>query len=372
MNKVLENAEEELPMSQLANRNEQQRPFVSVIVATRNEEKHIGKLLDSLVNQTYPKNCFEVIIVDGMSQDATLEIVEKYRDRLNIRVFNNPRIRSTFAFNKGIDEAKGDFFMVVNAHSFLCEDFIEEDINTFLRMRKKEPKLAGVGGILINESENIFGKIVSLLYYSFFSGARSCRYNRTPHFSDSVIFGVFDKEIVKSNGKFDEDFIGAGNDDELTIRLHAKGFKFFTNPKIVAHYFARNSFRKFVEQTYNYGVAKGIIVRKGNYRIELLNSASLWFIPASFLLYEIFLLFLFVFSGFSFAWAFVPFVLYWITSILISLNLLIKTKTYLCLALPALYLVFHNVLGVSSLIGLIFGKKGFFLNSVQKTGASVD
>jgi GT2 family glycosyltransferase len=165
------------------------------------------------------------------------------------------------------------------------------------------------------------------------------------------------------NGKFDEDFLGAGNDGELTLRLHARGFKFFTNPKIIAHYVARNSFRKFLKQTFNYGVAKGIFVRKGNCKIELLNPASLWFIPVSFLFYEIFILFLFAFSGFSFTLAFVPIVLYWIVSIFVSLNLLIRNKTLLCLILPAMYFVFHNVLGLSSLIGLVFRKKGFLRSS---------
>jgi glycosyltransferase involved in cell wall biosynthesis len=330
-----------------------------VIIATRNEEKNIGRLLDSLVNQTYSKDKFEVIIVDGMSKDRTLQIIKQYEGRLNLRIFENPRIRSTFAFNKGIDEAKGDLFMIVNGHSILEEDFIEEDVNTFLRIRRKEPKLAGVGGRFINEYENTFGKLVGLMYSSSFSGARSCRYSSKPHFSDSVIFGVYDKQIVISNGKFDEDFIGAGNDDELPLRLRSRGFKFYTNPKIAAHYITRSSLKTFLKQTFNYGVAKGIIVRKGHYHIEWFNTASFWFIPAAFLSYEIFLLFLSALSGLTFILAFIPMVIYWLVGILISLRLFLQTKSFLCIILPFSYFILHNVLGLSSLIGLILGKKAF-------------
>lgn len=311
------------------------------------------------MNQTYPRDRFEVLIVDGISQDRTLQLVEGYKDHLNLRSFNNPKIRSTFAFNKGIDEAKGDLFMVVSAHSILSEDFIEEDVKTFLRIRKEEHQLAGVGGVCINEYENTFGKLVGLMYYSPFSGARSCRYNRKQHFSDSVVFGLFDKQIVISNGKFDEDFIGAGNDDELPLRLRSRGFAFYTNPEIVSRYFTRSSLKSYLKQTYNYGVAKGIIVRKGNRGIELFNPATYWFVPASFLFYEIFILSLFAFSDFSFPLVFVPFVMYWMINIFVSFHLLISTKTSLCLFLPTMYFVFHNVLGLSSLIGLIFGKKAF-------------
>ena len=92
----------------LLSNDSKDHPFISVIIATRNEEHYIGELLNSLVNQTYPKNRFEVIVIDGLSTDATLEVVEDYRDTLDLRVLPNNRIRSTFAFNMGIDEAKGE------------------------------------------------------------------------------------------------------------------------------------------------------------------------------------------------------------------------------------------------------------------------
>lgn len=340
-----------------ADKKETELPFVSVIIATRNEEKYISQLLDSLVNQTYPKDRFEVLIFDGMSTDATVQIVKKYENLLNLRVFKNEKIRHVFAFNRGIDEAKGDLFMIVNAHSYLKEDFIEKDIRTFQEMRKIEPKLAGVGGIYINIHNSILGKLIGLMYYSPFSGARSCRYKKEPHFSDSVIFGVFDRQIVVSNGKFDEDFI-VGQDDELPLRLRLMGFKFYTNPQIIAYYYTRSSFKGFIKQTFNYGVAKGLLVKKGYRRIEWLNSASFWFIPASFLIYEIFLLLCFVFLH-SCILTIIPMILYWLVSLLVSFHLLIKTKDFLCILLPFMYFMHHNLLGTGFLSGLLFAKKAF-------------
>lgn len=334
-------------------------PFVSVVVATRNEEEHIGELLDSLVEQTYPKNGFEVIVVDGLSKDRTLKVVEQYKECLNIRAFENPRIRSVYAFNKGLDEAKGELLMMVSAHGVLSPSFMERDVNTFLRVRRQEPKLAGVGCVLENKSENFFSKIVGLIYSSFFSGARMSRYAKKPHFCDTVIFGLFDKSIVVSNGKFDEDFASAGEDDELPLRLISRGFKVYTDPKVVAYYSTRGSFRGFLKQTFNYGVAKGLLVRKGYNNIELYNPASYWFIPASLLLYEMLLLFILGFYRSYFLFALIPFLLYWLVDVSVSLHLLIRTKSRLCIALPAMYFVLHNVLGLSSLMGLVLGKRAF-------------
>ena len=332
-------------------------PFVSVIVATRNEERFIGQLLSSLINQTYPKDKFEVLIIDGMSEDATLQIVEKYKDKLNIRIFKNQKIKPVFAFNKGIDEAKGDLIMFVNAHSILKENFIEEDVKTFLKIKSEEPSLAAVGGICINMSINTFGKIIGLLYSSWFSGAGTYRWSKKPHFSDSVIFGVFDRKILISNGKFDEDFVRAGEDYELGRRLCRRGYKLYTNPDVIAYYFTRSSLKEFLIQTYNYGVARGLMVRKGYYQIELLNLSSLWFVPPLLFLYELSLPLLV--SVLPLALVLVPMIIYLVIDLLASFNLLIIKRSLLCLLLPILYIVFHTVLGLSVLAGLVAGKKAF-------------
>ena len=50
------------------------KPFVSVLLVTRNEKNYISKSLLSLVNQTYPRNRYEIIIVDGMSDDGSFEL----------------------------------------------------------------------------------------------------------------------------------------------------------------------------------------------------------------------------------------------------------------------------------------------------------
>ncbi|GAI34864.1 unnamed protein product, partial [marine sediment metagenome] len=52
--------------------------FVSVVVAVRNEERYIRECLDSLLAQDYPRNRYEVLVVDGRSTDRTREIVEGY------------------------------------------------------------------------------------------------------------------------------------------------------------------------------------------------------------------------------------------------------------------------------------------------------
>jgi len=55
------------------------QPFVSVVVAARNEENTIPQLLTSLINQDYPEDKFEIIIADDGSDDTTARIVQDFK-----------------------------------------------------------------------------------------------------------------------------------------------------------------------------------------------------------------------------------------------------------------------------------------------------
>ena len=58
-------------------------PFVSIVIPARNEEKFIGKCIESILNGTYPKDKLEILVVDGMSEDRTEEIVDRYKKRIS-------------------------------------------------------------------------------------------------------------------------------------------------------------------------------------------------------------------------------------------------------------------------------------------------
>jgi GT2 family glycosyltransferase len=86
-------------------KSENQLPFVSVIVVTRNRKKHLEKCLDSLFNLDYPASKFEVIVVDGGSEDGTREMVCRNFPKVNFVI--EKRIGITHARNTGWKHAKG-------------------------------------------------------------------------------------------------------------------------------------------------------------------------------------------------------------------------------------------------------------------------
>lgn len=95
----------------------------SIITVCKDSEKTIQNTILSVINQTY--NDFEYIIIDGVSTDGTLDIIEKYRDKIST-VISEPDSGLYDAMNKGIKVASGDYLFFLNSDDELLHDNILE------------------------------------------------------------------------------------------------------------------------------------------------------------------------------------------------------------------------------------------------------
>jgi glycosyltransferase involved in cell wall biosynthesis len=89
-------------------------PKLTLNIAVRNEEKRIATLLTSIANQTYPKSQLEVLIIDGMSIDKTLEIVKAFKENYNIpiHIIKNTKKDSASGRTIGLLYATGDVHLI--------------------------------------------------------------------------------------------------------------------------------------------------------------------------------------------------------------------------------------------------------------------
>ena len=82
--------------------------FVSVIIPTKNEEKHIFACIESLEKSDYPKDKFELIVIDGGSVDKTVDIVQKLQKKYgNICLIRGDGANTSVGRNVGIKSASG-------------------------------------------------------------------------------------------------------------------------------------------------------------------------------------------------------------------------------------------------------------------------
>ncbi len=110
---------------------------VSIIIPALNEEKYIGKLLGCLARQTY-KN-FEVIVVDGKSEDRTRAVVHKFKDILNLKLLNAKKRNISFQRNEGARHAKFGRLIFFDADVIVGDEWLEK---TLRELHKNKGELA--------------------------------------------------------------------------------------------------------------------------------------------------------------------------------------------------------------------------------------
>ncbi|MBL7994456.1 glycosyltransferase [bacterium] len=121
-----------------ARNNNLSQPFVSVLIAARNEQNNIIRCLESVVNQTYPKDLFEVIVIDDRSADNTALLVSEF-SRLNLHVkmicvSDKPEKISgkKNALSIGINESKGEILLFTDADCRVKDSWVAGMVSCFL------------------------------------------------------------------------------------------------------------------------------------------------------------------------------------------------------------------------------------------------
>ena len=116
-------------------------PSVSLVVAAYNEEKVIDAKLKNCFELDYPEDKLEVIIVSDGSTDRTPQIVENYRGRGVIGLFDAPRKGKTAALNRGVARAKGEIVLFSDANSIYEPQAVKLLVRNF-----QDPSVGGVCG----------------------------------------------------------------------------------------------------------------------------------------------------------------------------------------------------------------------------------
>ena len=106
--------------------------FISVIIAARNEEKNIGSCLNSLINQTYPENLFEIIVVDDHSSDATASIANAFKNE-NIKIISLENFTEAINLNSykksaiemAVGIAKGNLIVTTDADCIVTKKWLK-------------------------------------------------------------------------------------------------------------------------------------------------------------------------------------------------------------------------------------------------------
>ena len=131
-------------------------PFVSVLVAVRNEELVLSDLMTDLQQQDYPADRFEIIMIDDHSEDQSAQLAESHeinkRNLLKILRLTGEKTGKKQALQTGIYEAQGDLILTTDADCRVKKSWISTFVSFYLS--KNKPKM--IIGLVDLKSTNIF------------------------------------------------------------------------------------------------------------------------------------------------------------------------------------------------------------------------
>lgn len=227
-------------------------PFVSVVIPARNEEKFILKCLETIIDQDFPKENLEVLVIDGASSDRTREIVFLWSQKYPwIRTLNNPQKFTPFGLNIGIREARGEVIIRMDAHAGYAKDYISKCVKHL-----KESGAWNVGGVIktLPSEKTIAAKAVALCLSSPFGAASDFRLGSgETREVDTVFGGCFPRGVFDKVGLFNEK-LRRSQDLELNLRIRKAGGKILLFPDIVVEYYPQPTLGKFFRHNIEDGI----------------------------------------------------------------------------------------------------------------------
>lgn len=230
------------------------QPFVSVIVAARNEEKNIASCLNSLIAQKYSDDQFEIIVVNDRSEDRTEKITRRFTEvHSHVRLVNITEVNShiaskKWALDRGIRQAKGEIILTTDADCIAQPGWISTMVSHF---EDNVGLVAGYSPLILESSSTFFHKFIALealalagvIGGSFGSGFPLTCSGRNLAYRKSIYYQVGG---FKSIGKF------ISGDDDLFLHLIQNKtnwkFRFAIHPESIVPSKPAATFNEFFNQ----------------------------------------------------------------------------------------------------------------------------
>lgn len=313
----------------------------------RNEASYIERSLAAVLAQDYPAERMEILVVDGMSDDATRDIISQFiihNPQFTIHLLDNPRHIVPTALNIGLAHATGDVIMRIDGHCEIPLDYVSRCVE---RLVAGEGDCAGGAIDTIGETP-MAASIATAMSSSFGVGGSTFRTATTGvHLVDTLAFGGYTRQAIQRCGSFDEELV-RNQDEEYNYRLRKLGGRIVMDSSLRIRYFSRSSSASLWRQYFQYGYWKVRVLQKHPRQMQWRQ-----FVPPVFVATVI---------GGAILSPFFPLVrwfwlaclaLYILANLAASFHTAARKGWQHLLRLPAIFALLHVSYGLGFLVGLI-------------------
>lgn len=232
----------------------------TIVAPCRNEAGHIEAFLDGVERLFRRTPGMECILVDGASDDGTIERFHAWQASrsLAVRMVPNSFRDTPHALNIGIRQARGRVIVRMDVHSTYPDDYVERLLDALVR----HPDAGNVGGVwdVVPSGDGCFPRAIADVTSSRWGmGGVDYRLGEGEEREvDTVPFGCFPRSVFDEVGFFDEDML-RNQDDEFNLRLRRGGRKIILLPNLVIRYHARPRLGQLARMFWQYGLFKPLV-----------------------------------------------------------------------------------------------------------------
>lgn len=244
---------------------------VSILIPAYNEEKSIIRTIESACELDYPKENLQIIVIDDGSKDSTKNIVEEHIKLLKknnysgpeILLFSKPNGGKSSALNYGIDNARGEIIVSMDADTFANKDVLKKMMGYFYN----EQVMSVTPAIGVYKPKNFWQKIQQI-EYAILTFMRKCFALLNTVYVTPGAFAAYRKEFFLKHGKYD---VGNLTEDiEIALRIQSNNYIIENTPEASVYTLCPATFNQLFSQRKRWytGYAKNI----WNYRRLFGNS----------------------------------------------------------------------------------------------------
>lgn len=228
----------------------------SIIIPVYNRPNEIDELLESLSQQDLSAN-FEVLIIEDGSSIKSDIVVEKHKNKLNLKYFFKENTGAGASRNFGMEKASGNYFIILDSDVIVPKQYLLE-----VKKALETNYTDAFGGA--DAAHSSFTSLQKAINYSMTSilttgGIRGNKKSLGKFQPRSFNLGISKKAFEKTNG-FSR--MKNGEDIDLTFRLWEHGFETHLIEKAFVYHKRRSSIKQFFRQTFGFGTARPILNNK--------------------------------------------------------------------------------------------------------------
>lgn len=235
-------------------------PQVSIIIPTRNGEKTISTLLESVMKLDYDKEKLEVIVVDGYSTDRTMELISKYPVELVMEDGHGLNA----ARNTGIKRSSGEILIFTDCDCVVPKNWVRKIVKNF-----NDSNIGCVGGTVLGYNADTFSsRYANGTLFRIMPSFKTRIVTKNIH---TLLYPAgcnmsFRRSVLNKIGLFNEDIRYGFDETELVERVGEAGYDTTLDPEVLIYHRHRETIKEILKQIFGYARGSILLIKERGIR----------------------------------------------------------------------------------------------------------